>query len=468
METVVTPDEWMTRGETLVRGERKSLVVWSGIPGEAARVKIYGQGQHQDRARFLKPAGDPDPRRRKPPCEKYDRCGGCPIMHLRPAAQNDVRLEIVKGLFASRGLAEYTPTEVIDSPEGGLGYRLVSKMVVGQSDWGRTRMGAYGRDSHDVVPIPKCPVITPALRAAGKAVAHHVIDLDIFPYESHSGRGVLRYVVMRQSRTTGEILVTLVTARRPRILHDLAERLEDAVPEIVGVHVHVNKDPGNAIYDMGEDGIGSLRLTGKLTIEDTIAGVRLGVGPGDFFQANPGTADRMVSDVVEMLKDERERPVVDLYSGVGAFSLALAKHHGWAIGIEVVGSAVRRARENAQLNHIKAEFVAGAVEEQLHEVSGRLKGAAPVVVMDPSRKGLEASVIENVTDLKPSRVIYVSCNPSTLARDLVGFIGAGFSVAGIKAYDMFPQTSHLELVADLRPASAPKPTRGGPRRRIVR
>jgi len=389
-------------------------------------------------------------------------------MHLKPPAQSDVRLEIVQQMFDDRGLGQYAPTMVVESPDGPMGYRTASKMVVGKSDWGRTRMGAYGRDSHDIIPIPQCPVITPELRDAGKALAHHVIDLDIFPYEERTGRGVLRYVVMRQSRATKEILVTLVTARRPRILSDLADRLVDSVPEIVGVHVHVNGEEGNAIYDVDEDGVGSLRLAGKLTVEDKLAGVRLGIGPGDFFQANPSTADKMISDVVEMLKPDRERPVVDLYSGVGAFTLALAQHHGWAIGVEVVASAVRRARENAQLNHIKAEFVAGPVEDHIRDLAKRLSGAAPVVVMDPSRRGLEESVIQGVADLKPARVIYVSCNPSSLARDLVGFLGAGFRVEGIKAYDMFPQTSHLELVADLRPASIPKATRGGPRRRIVR
>jgi 23S rRNA (uracil1939-C5)-methyltransferase len=468
METIVTPDEWMTRGETRVRGDGKSLVVWSGIPGEPAKVKIYGRGQHQDRARFLAPAGKPDPKRRKPPCDKYDRCGGCPIMHLKSKAQSDVRLRIVHDLFADRGLGDYLPTEVVQSPDGEEGYRYVTKMVVGKSDWGHTRMGAYGRDSHDIIPIPKCHVITPQLRAACNAVAHHVIDLDIFPYEEETGRGVLRYVVMRQSRVNDEILLTLVTARRPRILHDLAERLTEAVPEIVGVHVHVNSEPGNAIYNMSEEGIGSLRLEGRLAIEEKLAGVRLQVGPGDFFQANPGTADLLVSDVVELLKDDRDRPVVDLYSGVGTFTLALAKHHGWGIGIESVASAVLRARENAQLNHIKAEFLAGPVESHLYDLTKRLKGAAPVVVMDPSRRGLDPEVIDAVVALEPARAVYVSCNPASLARDLVGFLGAGWTIAGIKAYDMFPQTSHLELVADLRPPTKPEPTRGGPRRRIVR
>ena len=176
----------------------------------------------------------------------------------------------------------------------------------------------------------------------------------------------------------------------------------------------------------------------------------------------------MVSDVVELLAEDRDRPVVDLYSGVGAFTLALAKHHGWGIGIEGVASAVRRARENAQLNHIKAEFLAGPVESHLYDLTKRLKGAAPVVVMDPSRRGLDEEVIDSVIELKPARAVYVSCNPASLARDLVSFLGAGWSIAGIKAYDMFPQTSHLELVVDLRPASKPKATRGGPRRRIVR
>ncbi len=467
-EITVTPDAWLTRGEAVVRGERKSLVVWSGIPGEAGVVGIYREGRNQDRGRWLRPAGKADPRRRKPFCDKYDRCGGCPIMHLEPEAQDDIRLDIVRGLLADKGLAARAPESIVGSPDGGKEYRYVAKMAVGRSEWGRIRLGAYGRDSHDVIPIPKCHVVTSALRVAMAAVAHYVIELDIQPYDAETDKGVLRHVVLRQSRTTGKMLVTLIAGRRPKILNELAECLEAHVPEIAGVHLHLNEDPGNAIFEVTEDGVGSRFLSGDPTIEETLAGIRLDIGPGDFFQANPGVADRLVSDVVELLSDERDRPVVDLYCGVGAFTLALAREHQWAIGIEVVASAVRRARQNATKNRISAEFIAGPVEERISEVAARLKGAAPVVVMDPARRGLEPSVIEAVTNLKPCRLIYVSCNPTALARDLVGFVANGWAIEGIKAYDMFPQTAHLELVVDLRPAVRPTPARGGPRRRIVR
>lgn len=467
-ELKITPDFWMTRGEAMLRGRLKSLVIWAGIPGEAGIVGIYHEGRNLDRARWLRPAGQADPRRRKPFCDKYDKCGGCPIMHLKSDAQNDVRLEIVRDLLADRGLAAKAPTQIICGPDEDRNYRHVAKMAIGRTDWGRVRLGAYGRDSHDVVPIPNCHVVTAPLRAAMSAVAFHVIDLEIQPYEAEIDEGVLRHVVLRQSRTTGKILVTLVAGRRPRTLNELAERIEAHVPEIGGVHLHLNEDPGNAIFSVTEDGIGTRFLSGDPTIEETCAGVRLDVGPGDFFQANPGVADQMVRDVVDMLASERDRPVVDLYCGVGAFTLALAKEHKWAIGIEVNTTAVERAKANARKNHISAEFLAGAVEDRIAEVAVRLKDAAPVVVMDPARRGLEPSVIDAVTALKPSRLIYVSCNATTLARDLVGFVSQGWSIEGILAYDMFPQTAHVELVVDLRPAVAPKAARGGPRRRIVR
>jgi 23S rRNA (uracil1939-C5)-methyltransferase len=285
---------------------------------------------------------------------------------------------------------------------------------------------------------------------------------------NRTDRGVLRHIVLRQSRASGKMILTLVAGRRPKVLNELAERIEAQIPEVDGVHLHLNTEIGNSIFQVTEDGIGSRCMAGTSTIEEELGGVRLNIGSGDFFQANPSVADLMVRDVVELVSDERDRPIVDLYCGVGAFTLALAKEHGWGIGIDVVASAVRRAQQNAQKNRISAEFVAGPVEERIADIAVRVAGAAPVVVMDPARRGVEPSVIDAVTELKPSRLIYVSCNATTLARDLVGFVAKGWAIEGMKAYDMFPQTAHLELVVDLRPAVRPQPARSGPRRRKVR
>ena len=389
-------------------------------------------------------------------------------MHLEPASQHDARLAMVARLFAEHQVDVALPLTVIDSPDGVENYRHVIKMAAGRSDWNRTRLGAYERDSHKVLPIPNCRVATSSLRRAMGTITHHVVGLDIEPWDEQTERGVLRHVVVRQSRLTNELMVTLVVGRRPKILNDLAMSIAQSMPEVVGVHIHVNGEPGNAIYHVQDGVIHTRPLEGKRTIEDEIAGVRMRVGPGDFFQANPAMANRIVDDVLSLTADLRDRPVVDLYSGVGAIALPLAKHHPWVGGIEVSGGAIERARESAAAARLSAEFLAGTVEERLPDMVDRVKDSAPVVILDPARRGLEPEVFDPIESLNPTRMVYVSCNPASLARDLAEWIKRGWTVGDLRAYDMFPQTGHVEMLAVLNPPQVPVPKKGGPRRRIVR
>jgi 23S rRNA (uracil1939-C5)-methyltransferase len=466
-EIVLTPSRWVGRGEALVETEFRPLLVWGGIPGEPGRVHVYHRGQNLDRGRWVG-SDEPSDTRRAPPCDKYDRCGGCPLMHLEPAAQQDARLNMVARLFAEHKVNVALPLEVVASPDGDENYRYVVKMAAGWSDWQRTRLGAYERDSHKVLPIPNCRVATSSLRRAMGTITHHVVENNIEPWDEETERGVLRHVVIRQSRLTRELMVTLVVGRRPKVLHDLATDIAHSIAEVAGVHIHVNGEPGNAIYHVSDGVIRTRPLEGKRTIEDEIAGVKMRIGPGDFFQANPATADLIVRDVISLTEDLRDRPVVDLYCGVGAIALPMAKHHPWVGGIEVSGGAVDRARESASIAKLSAEFLAGTVEERLPEMIARVKDAAPVVILDPARRGLEPEVFDPIESMNPSRMIYVSCNPASLARDLAEWIKRGWTVGDLRAYDMFPQTGHVEMLAVLNPPSVPVPKKGGPRRRFVR
>ena len=389
-------------------------------------------------------------------------------MHIEPSAQHDARLAMVGRLFAQHQVDVALPMTIVDSPDGVENYRHVIKMAAGRSDWNRTRLGAYERDSHKVLPIPNCRVATSSLRRAMGTITHHVVGLEIEPWDEQTERGVLRHVVVRQSRLTNELMVTLVVGRRPKVLHDLAMGIAQSIPEVVGVHLHVNGEPGNAIYNVRDGVIHTRPLEGKRTIDDEIAGVRMRVGPGDFFQANPAMATRIVNDVLSLTADLRDRPVVDLYSGVGAIALPLAKQHPWVGGIEVSGGAVDRARESAAAARLSAEFLAGTVEERLPDFVERVKDAAPVVILDPARRGLEPEVFDPIESLNPARMIYVSCNPASLARDLSEWMKRGWTVGELRAYDMFPQTGHVEMLAVLHPPNVPVPKKGGPRRRIVR
>lgn len=464
----MTPQYWHHRGDAVVDGD-KPIDVWGGIPGERAEVELLHTGRNRIVGRFYRPAGPAHPLRREPPCEHCNTCGGCPLMHLEAEGQVMARLSLLRDALTEVGMDALAPKTLTASPDGDEGYRHTVKLTVGRTDRGNVRVGTFARRTHRVVPIPGCNVATPALRQVMSATAHGIIELDIWPWDAETGSGTLRHVVMRQSRATGEILVTIVAGNSNRTLGLLAEQITHAVSQVVGVHLHLNDDPGNAIFARDEEGtINTVCLRGQTLIEEGLGGITLSIGPGDFYQANPGMAELISRDLLDRLTPDRDRPVVDLYCGVGSFSLALARAHGWALGVEAVGGAVLRAKENARRNRVTAEFMVGDTLDSLPEAGRRLEGRHPVVLVDPARRGLADGVIPGILAWTPARIAYLSCNPRALVRDLAAFAGAGWTVRELIAYDMFPQTAHLETLAILDPPTPPPPGRGSPKRRVVR
>jgi len=465
-DVFVTPERWNFRGEATIESGPKRLLIWQGIPGEEAKVRILHQGRNQDRGRWIR-SRKPHPRRVEPPCDRYTPCGGCPLMHLDSEGQLRVHRYMVRRALSEAGV-EAEVDEVVAAP-ASRDFRHVIKVGFGYSDIGRPRMGAFGRDSRAVVPIPLCHVATPELREVMKILAHYFIELDVRPFVPERG-GLLRYAVMRQSSHTKEVLVTLVVAKNNRLLRDLASALEENCAFVAGVHLHLNDGPGNAIFDRdGQGMVGTSRLAGRMMIIERIAGIDYRVGPGDFFQTHPAMADRLYRDVIEISGARPDVPVVDLYAGVGGFALALAPKTGWALGVESIEGAVLRARESASANAVAAEFTHGEVLDVLPDIARRLKGRRPLVLVNPARRGLEDGVIAGVLALEPRKLIYVSCNPQALGRDLRTFVDEGWTVDLVRPYDMFPNTAHVEVVAALTPPDGgAAPTGRAPRRKLVR
>jgi len=467
-ELRVIPERWMPRGEVETSWGGRPLVIWQGIPGEKALVRVEHQGLNQILGRW---AGSPEPHphRVEPVCDKYTTCGGCPLMHLDAHGQADARRQLVRQGLDEAGLTDVRVGTFHKSPGKLRDFRHVIKVAVGYSDSGRIRIGAWGRRNRHVIPIPDCHVATPGLRRVMAAFAHHVIDMDIHPFDPITDRGVLRVAVMRASRTTGEVLVTLVAGRHVRELDMLAERLATSCNEVAGVWLHINDGPGNAIFSRGDTGVVGVKpLVGKPTIDEIQNGVSYKVGSGDFFQTNPALAEVLSARTIEQLRLEAGHAFVDLYCGVGGLALQGAKITGWALGVEEVEGAVTRAKEAARQNKIQAEFTAGRVEEVLPEVKKRLAGRSPVLTVNPARRGLEPGVVEAIVDLKPRRIAYISCNPRAMGRDLALFQAAGFEIGEVEMFDMFPNTAHVECLVVLESTQEMTSERRGPQRRIVR
>lgn len=466
----VTPDRWSARGEAIATHptDDRPLLIWGGIPGEESRVRVVYRGQHQVHGAWLR-APRPDPHRVGPPCERYDACGGCPLMHLDEVGQHAAHRQMVRDALNGAGLEDVALGEVHPSPVGLQDFRHVVKVGVGIGEHGRLKVGAWGRRSRDIVPIPKCPVAAPVLRKVMASLAHHVIDQHIEPYDPAAERGLLRAAVMRASRTSGEVLLTLVAGRRSKQLVELAEAVAQGCSEVVGVWLHLNSEPGNAIFVRDDSGaVGVLPIVGKEWIEERIQGVAYRIGPGDFFQTHPATAESLYRRTIERLDPGPDDAVVDLYCGVGGIALQAAGRAAFVVGVEEVDGAVLRAREAARLNRLTAEFHSGRVQDVLPELRRRLSDVRPLVVVNPARRGLEDGVIDEILAMRPARVVYISCNPMAMARDLRALrAGGALTVGEVELFEMFPNTPHVECLVTLDGDDA-APRGRAPRRKVVR
>ncbi|MBN1337020.1 MAG: hypothetical protein JXB39_13765 [Deltaproteobacteria bacterium] len=463
-DEVVTPDDWLPHGEAVARANReKPLAIWQGIPGERSRIHVFRRGTHQDLGRWERSVDTPHPCRVDPPCDRYSTCGGCPIMHLDAGGQARVRRYLIRRALEAVDLQAWEPAPMVASPDGDQAFRHHIALVAGRSDRDRIRLGVVGRNGRDVIPIPGCLVVTPGLKQAMKGFAHHVIALDVRPWSPSRRDGLLRSVILRQSRATGEILATLVAAHRAPVLGALAEAVAMELADLAGVHLHLDDDPGSTALDGASEGL-TRHLLGRDTTEEQVAGLRLLVGPLDAFAPNPSLADRLVRDVEALLPPDR--PVLDLDCGLGGITLVAARRTGWALGVEEHEHAILHARAAASLNGLQAEFMGGRVGEAVPGVARRLGGTAPSVVVHLGRRGLDPGVEEAIRALEPGRLLFVSSSLTALSRNLASFVASGFRPVSLVPYDMLPHRAHVEVVAvlDGPVTGIPRPA---PRRRRV-
>lgn len=466
-KVVVTPSSWMPRGEAkCVGGGQRPLVVWQGIPGEEARVDVLFAGQNQVFGRWLS-SPSPSPHRVEPVCARVDLCGGCPWMHVDAAGQEEGHRGRVHHAFREQGI-DVTIADYHEAPATE-DFRHVVKVGFGTGDTGKLRMGAWGRRSREIIAIPKCNVAAPVLRKVMNSLAHHAIELGLRAYDPRTERGTLRSAVLRASSTTGEVLVTLVAAKRTRFVNELAEAVAQGCSEVAGVWLHLNTGPGNAIFVRDEQGVvGAVRLAGKEFIEDRLGDTTYRIGAGDFFQTHPAMAAKLYERTIDRLELDGSDTLLDLYSGVGGIAMAAADRAGFVLGVEAVDGAVQRARESARANRSTAEFMQGEVLEVLPELTTRFAEVGPKIVVDPARRGLEEGVGDAIRSLSPSRLAYVACSVESAARDLRPFIDAGWRLQPLELFAMFPHTPHIEVLAILDPPEAPKATRRAPQRKLVR
>ena len=414
--------------------------VWDVQILKVSSSAVYGKGVELKKA---------SPARVVPDCPVFGKCGGCDLMHMSYEEECKMKLARVNDALRHIGGLDFTVDEILGADEGNqLRYRNKAIFAVGKNGGGRAVTGFYRERSHDVVPAPDCLIQTEAAVAVAAALRKFMDENHIEPYDEKSGKGQVRHIFTRCSLHNAQTVAVIVSARG---LHDKTDVLVDALraacPQLTGVVLCVNKDPGNVVLN-GE----FHTLWGDECIEDTLCGLSFRISPQSFYQVNPRQAEKLYERAVEYACPDGGT-ALDLYCGTGTISLCLAKRAEKVYGVEIVPDAVKNAVLNAARNNVKnAEFLEGDAFFAAKKLGD--EGVRPdAVVVDPPRKGLAENVVQQIVAMKPARVVYVSCDPGTLARDLALFGTLGYKLQKATAVDMFPRCAHVETVCQLEKAA---------------
>ncbi len=442
--TIITLDE---EGYGLGKLDTLPVFVTGVLPGETVRARITHAGRRELFAATVKVLRHSPARLQTPPCAMASACDGCPLIQMKYPAQLEWKRAFTENALRSyRSLQEVTPQPVLPSPRP-LQYRNSAKLVIG-GKFSAPVIGIYRRNSHEVLDIGDCPLHHPLINRVVAAVREGIRKGKVPIWSPRSGTGLLRYLVVRVSEAENRAMATFVTAQRSfNEIHHLAKHLRTAVPEVEVVVQNVNSSSGNVI--LGEH---DHFVTPRKELRETIGTTAFAISPRSFFQVNSGGARIIYEKVKEGARLSGRESVIDLYCGIGGISLFLAPEAREVIGIEANEAAVADAEKNARLNGIRnCRFEAGDAAEILEELRSE-RNRVDLVVLNPPRKGCDERVITDAAALAPARIIYVSCSPRTLGRDLDILSRLGYRTIEVQPVDMFPQTPHVENVAILEPS----------------
>ena len=384
----------------------------------------------------------PSPDRIDPDCPAAERCGGCSFRALRYEAELNYKKQKVQDALTRIGELELEVEDVLSVGETAH-YRNKAQFPVALGPDGRTRIGFFAKKSHRVVDCRDCALQPASFALLLDVVARWAAESGVTVYDEETHKGLLRHIYLRKGMTTGETMVCLVVTRdRVPRAEALIGDLLAADRSVCSVVLNVNPDKTNVVL-----GARCITLFGKDEIEDVLCGLRFSISPLSFFQVNPKATELLYGKAAEFAALTGSETVLDLYCGAGTIGLSMAKRAKRIIGAEIVPQAVENARQNAARNGIEtARFLCADAAEAAKQLEQ--EGVRPdVIVLDPPRKGCDESLIRTVATMAPDRVVYVSCDPATLARDCKRFAALGYKAERAVAVDLFPRTVHCEVVA---------------------
>ena len=433
-------------GDGVCRIGQMAVFVPGACEGDEAEIQITKIKPRYAFARLMRILM-PSAHRQKPPCAVYERCGGCQLLHINYEKQLELKKQFVSDALTRLGHLDLSEVSFYDTigMEPPLRYRNKMVFPVGRKADGRMTGGFYAAKSHHIIALSDCLLGDSYASGCLSVLLAYMKENDVPPYDETLHTGLVRRLFIRTALHSREAMAVISTNSRSLPHEERLIRALCSVPSsgwmLKSIILNINTGKNNLV--LGQE---NRTLYGADSICDTLCGLTFDISPNSFYQVNPVQTEKLYEAAVRFAGLTGSETVLDLYCGIGTISLCAAKKAARVIGVEIVPQAISDAKENAVRNGIiNAEFYTGDAEE----ISQKLldEGLSPdVVFLDPPRKGSDRQTLDAILAMSPERIVYVSCNPATLARDLQTLTSGGYALRAVQPVDMFPHTKHVECV----------------------
>ena len=378
-------------------------------------------------------------------CTTYQRCGGCNMRHIKYEETLNIKREVVQNLV-NKNLKSMIKVKETMGMSNPYNYRNKAQFPVGNDKNGNPIMGVYANRTHEIVPFQNCLIQNKEAEQVAKFIFNFIVKNNISIYDEKTGIGLVRHISTKVGIKTNQIMCIIVINGREFPKEDeLINTIISKFPKVKTIVKNINNKNTNVIF--GQENIS---IYGDGFIEDKLGDYIFKISPLSFYQVNPIQAEKLYNIAVESAQITKNDIVFDLYCGIGTISLFMSKYAKKVYGVEIVEEAVKAAKENAILNNVdNTEFIAGDVELILEELINKRNIIPDVIMLDPPRRGLDKKSIDNILKIRPQKVVYISCNPATLTRDLC-FLEEFYNIRSITPVDMFPFTRHVECCSILK------------------
>lgn len=430
-------------GEGIAKIDGLTVFVPGSIKGEKCEiliVKVLASHAYGKIVNIIEKSEN----RKESDCATYKRCGGCSLRHMTYESTLKLKRQVVQNLV-NKGLKKKVEVLETIGMENPYNYRNKAQYPVGLNSEGQPEVGVFAQRTHTIIPIQTCLIQTEISQKIAKTILNFVKEKNIQVYNEENQKGLLRHIVIKVGKYTNQVMcILVVNDSKFNQEQELVKLLCEKYPEIKTIVKNINNKNTNVI--LGKENI---NLYGNGYIEDKLGEYIFKISPMSFYQVNPVQAEILYTTAINQANLDRNDILFDLYCGIGTIGIFASKYVNKVYGIEIVPQAIEDAKENAKINDVKnIEFICGDVEVAFDELINKEKIVPSAIIVDPPRKGLDNKTVENIAKIKPAKLVYISCNPATMVRDLAK-IEDIYNIKTIQPVDMFPWTNGVESITIL-------------------